>query len=228
MTRHRLTAILCAGIVVGLAAPGIAPSPASAAQGRPGLFATVEIASEDLSALPQWVSVLDRLKVDADATALCDRAVEACVSMKMTVWRAKIQELEGRGLMTQLWEVNRFINTWPMRRDEEAYGAEDYWASPIEFLANGGDSEDFAIIKYATLRQLGIADRNLRIVVARDSLRNRIHSVLAVYADGEIYIMDSVNNTVLKHEIIKYYVPYYSLNETTRWAHMPLRAVRAP
>ena len=40
----------------------------------------------------------------------------------------------------------------------------DYWATPVESLRKGeADCEDYAIAKYFTLRQLGVADDKLRI-----------------------------------------------------------------
>jgi len=119
-----------------------------------------------------------------------------------------------------LWEVNRFINTWPDKPDKDNYGAEDYWASPLEFMSRSGDSEDFAITKFFTLRELGFANRQLRIVVAKDVLRNKVHSFLAVYQNGKIYVLDNVSDSIITQNDAKYYFPFYSVNETTRWAHI--------
>ena len=44
---------------------------------------------------------------------------------------------------------------------------------------------------------------------------------VAVYLDGQVYILDNLTSRVLPQEQVTQYVPYYSVNETTRWAHVP-------
>jgi hypothetical protein len=51
-------------------------------------------------------------------------------------------------------------------------------------------------------------------------VRDLPHAVLAVYLDGEVYILDNLTTAVLPQEQVRQYVPYYSVNETTRWAHV--------
>ncbi len=195
----------------------------------PSLLGAVEIASDNLAALPHWTRILNKIGDEKKAVDRCDASVDACTSAEIVAWRAMIQGLRSQAPLDQLWEVNRFLNTWPEKSDGENYGAEDYWASPLEFIARSGDSEDFAIVKFFTLRELGFPNEQLRIVVAKDVLRNKTHSFLAVYHEGEIYILDNVSNAVQTQEYAKYYFPFYSVNETTRWAHIvaPAQAAAA-
>ena len=58
------------------------------------------------------------------------------------------------------------------------------------------------------------------MVVVRDVVRDLAHAVLAVYVDQEVYILDNLTKAVLPQERLGHYVPYYSVNETTRWAHV--------
>jgi predicted transglutaminase-like cysteine proteinase len=71
------------------------------------------------------------------------------------------------------------------------------------------------------LRQLGFTAEQLRLVVVRDVVRDLAHAVLAVYLDDEVYVLDNLTNAVLPQDRISHYVPYFSINETTRWAHVP-------
>jgi len=57
--------------------------------------------------------------------------------------------------------------------------------------------------------------------VVRDVVRDLAHAVLAVYLDDEVYILDNLTRAVLPQDRISHYVPYYSINEETRWAHVP-------
>ena len=77
------------------------------------------------------------------------------------------------------------------------------------------------IAKYVSLRGFGFAAEDLRLVVLRDIVRELPHAVLAVYLKGEVYILDNLTTAVAPQEQLSQYVPYYSINETTRWAHVP-------
>lgn len=219
-------------LFVIVAASALSPTGNALAQGRerggtPGpspLLGAVEIASNNLAALPQWTRILNKIEDEKKAMERCDVSVDACTSAEIVAWRAMIQGLRSQAPLDQLSEVNRFLNTWSEKPDDENYGAEEYWASPLEFIARSGDSEDFAIVKFFTLRELGFTNEQLRIVVAKDVLRNKVHSFLAVYHDGKIHILDSVSKSVLTQNDVKYYVPFYSVNETTRWAHIVVHA----
>jgi predicted transglutaminase-like cysteine proteinase len=137
-----------------------------------------------------------------------------------------IRDQAGRSRLDQLETVNRFLNDWRYKDDSKNYGRRDYWASPLEFFLRSGDCEDYAIVKYVTLRELGFAAEQLRLVVVQDVVRDLAHAVLAVYLGEQIYIMDNLNRAILPQEQVSQYVPYYSINENTRWAHVkPVEAL---
>lgn len=154
--------------------------------------------------------------------ARCDADVDACPSPTAVAWRAKIQALKSRDRLVQLFEINRFINTWPKKTDGDVSADVGQWASPLEFLDRPGNTEDFAIAKFFSLRELGFKNNRLRIVIATDVLSNRVHAFTTAYYDGKIYVLDNLSDTVLSQDHSKYYVPSYSVNETTRWAHIPV------
>ena len=208
-------------LFAGLAAISPLYMPMASAQNSDGLFGSLEIASQDLSALPQWTRALEGT-LDLDrASQKCDEDILKCASQQMTLWRTKIQELEHVDKSIKMRQINRFINKWQHSTDDAIYGKEDYWATPLEFITNGGDSEDFAIMKYISLRELGFSALQMRIVLTNDVLRGTTHTILSVKLNSKSYILDSQNDTVLQEEFVKYYVPLYSVNETTRWAHIP-------
>ena len=128
--------------------------------------------------------------------------------------------------MDLLRYVNAFWNTWPYKEDIANWHKQDYWAIPAEFLKKSGDCEDYSIIKYFTLKELGIPPEKMRIVVVRDTVRNFAHAILAVYLNGDVYILDNLSNTVLSHTRLRQYMPQYSVNEFSRWAHLKGRKIR--
>jgi predicted transglutaminase-like cysteine proteinase len=193
----------------------------SAAAKAPPLFGTSEFRAESLDALPKWQRVLCQIEREQSTYQACARGSKICPSRAAVAWQSVIRSQIGRPSIEQLQAVNRFLNDWRYKSDDHNYGRRDYWATPLEFLRNSGDCEDYAIAKYVSLRQLGFTPEQLRMVVVRDVLRDLAHAVLAVYLDDEVYILDNLTNAVLPQDRISHYVPYYSINETTRWAHVP-------
>jgi predicted transglutaminase-like cysteine proteinase len=211
-----LIVALCVGLVWAAAARADEPPPR--------LWGSIEFKAVSLAALPQWVAVLHRIEKERAAYAACDKEIRDCAFPALAAWRAKIRAVKGLDQKTQLLEINTFVNRWPYREDQANYGVADYWASPMEFLKVSGDCEDYVITKYVTLRTLGYSADQLRVVVVQDTLRNVAHAVLAVYSGHDILIMDSLFDGVLPQERLNFYVPQYSVNETTRWAHIMPRA----
>ena len=180
------------------------------ANARVNLFGTIEFRSK-LKDAPQWERVVaaERKKSGLDNPAGLAAS-----------WPATRDALKGQGLLEQLKAVNRFFNRYPYRTDMEIYGVLDYWATPAEFMKNSGDCEDYAIIKYYALKQLGVDPDSMRIVVLTDVIRNLAHAVLVVYHEGDVHVLDNLSNLVLSHTRLTHYRPQFSVNENFRWVHM--------
>ncbi len=222
-----------AAIVTGqLQVPG-AQAPGTQAPAGDGLFGTLEFTSASLQALPQWRRILDGMAEESSAMVDCTADSAKCTSPALRSWRELQLQAQSLGRMGKLQAVNQFFNLWPYKSDTEAFGRREYWASPTAFMARSGDCEDYAIAKYFALRQLGFNKEKLRIVVLYDRIRNLGHAVLAVYGGKDILILDSLSNFITTHTRYRHYIPQYSMNETTRWAHVddrraiPQTALRA-
>ena len=120
-----------------------------------------------------------------------------------------------------LRSVNTAVNRTPYVADADNYGVDDYWASPDEFAARGGDCEDYAIAKYALLKARGLSANQMRIVIVRDLELNTAHAVLSVNLGGVHYILDNQSSDVRRDTDVTRYRPVYSLNEAGWWLHMP-------
>lgn len=202
-----------AGAVLLARADGAPPAAAAQtnAQGVK-LFGTVEF-GRPLSSLPGWLDVIKRN--EASPIFQAERYFN-----KKTNWKTLRDQASGLTKMDQLRLVNKFWNTWPYREDQPNWGKPDYWEIPAEFLKKSGDCEDYAIVKYFTLKELGFDPRKMRLVILRDTVRNLPHAVLAVYLDGDAYILDNLSSAVLSHKRMGNYSPQYSVNEFGRWAHI--------
>jgi len=102
--------------------------------------------------------------------------------------------------------VNDFINRRIGFEDDRlVWQQSDYWATPLETIGQGrGDCEDFAIIKYVSLRLAGVAERKLRLVYVKASLQRpggvieQAHMVLAYYAtpNAEPLVLDNLEAAI--------------------------------
>lgn len=206
-------------------APGdnAAPPAEDAASGQTSsahkvkLFGTVEF-KRPLSSLPGWTDLLQRNK--ASHIFSLDQ-----VFKKNVTWKIFQDGSKGKKSLELLRHVNAFWNTWPYKTDIVNWGKEDYWAIPMEFLKKSGDCEDYAIVKYFSLKELGVPAEDMRIVVVRDTVRNLAHAVLVVYLDDNAYVLDNVSSAVLPHSRVRQYSPQYSINELSRWAHIKGRTL---
>jgi predicted transglutaminase-like cysteine proteinase len=183
-----------------------------------GLFGSHEFRSS-LRALPQWTRVMNSAVAQVEAMSLCNPARDNCSAAALS-WQKIMREASGLSSLEQLKTVNGYFNRWPYRLDIDVYGENEYWATPLEFLRLSGDCEDYSIVKYYALKQLGVPVDRLRIVMLNDTIRGIAHAVLAVRQGGEIYILDNLSDLVLPHQRYGHYQPQYSVNEHFRWAHV--------
>jgi predicted transglutaminase-like cysteine proteinase len=185
-----------------------------------GLFGYLEFASNELIALPQWRDALSRIAEERKRVVECDANVDRCSSAAMTAWRSMVAELAVLSPRQRLIEANRYVNGLPGQRPSGAFDPLERWASPLEVLRDGGDPKDLAVMKFVTLRDAGVPNEAMRIVIVYDALQNQRHAVLAVSLSNATYILDTASDVVRPAEQVRYYVPYYSVNETTRWAYV--------
>lgn len=183
------------------------------------LFNTVEF-KRPLSSLPAWLRLLER-------NAKANIFVSGKQFTKNMTWNSFKQTAQSKKGLELVKFVHTFWNQFPYREDLLNWGVQDYWEIPDEFLKKSGDCEDYAIIKYFTLKELGFPEDSMRIVVLRDTVRNLAHAVLVVYLNGDAYVLDNLSASVLSHTRFKHYLPQYSINEHGRWAHLKGRPVKS-
>lgn len=176
------------------------------------LFGTVEF-RRPLDTLPGWLDVIERNM--AEPIFIAHKQFN-----RTTSWDGFQNSVRGKSPMEQLRFVNSFWNGWPYREDIANWGTQDYWEIPAQFLKKSGDCEDYAIVKYFTLKELGFDPQKMRIVVLRDTIRNLAHAVLVVFMDDDAYVLDNLSNVVMSHRRLGNYSPQYSVNEFGRWAHI--------
>ena len=128
----------------------------------------------------------------------------------------------------RLERVNNFINRRIAFDDDiSVWEKSDYWATPLETIGQGsGDCEDLAIIKYISLRMVGVPARKLRLIYAKarvqgvDGPISLAHMVLAYYAtpDAAPLILDNLNGAILPAAQRKDLHPIFSFNSDAIFA----------
>jgi predicted transglutaminase-like cysteine proteinase len=106
-------------------------------------------------------------------------------------WDRKIVKLRPRAPLQQLKAVNRGVNALTYVADAENWSQADYWATPQEMLARGGDCEDFATTKYFALLRLGFAAADLRVAVVWDQIDREQHAVLLARTGDRTLVLDN-------------------------------------
>lgn len=175
----------------------------------------------DLQGFPFWRSVMADSLV---ATQSCDTDSRHCAPAAWTGFLDTVRKLDARA---QLDAVNRWVNARPHVEDNANWGVPDYWETPGEFLARGGDCEDFAIAKYFSLVRLGFPLRDLRILIVSDSRSDSFHALLAVHQGDAVRILDDQVAEVTDLSAQPHYTPIYSLGDQGEWLHsMPVVRTR--
>ena len=190
----------------------------AAIKGKPGSFNTIEIKKKGLKPFPKWTGAMKRflnekLKNDGKCKPT---ARKKCYYQ---TWANMIEGLKDEGPWKQILGVNKFMNRAPYVVDKMNWGVKDYWSTPGQFFAKYGDCEDYAIVKFLSLRALGIPSKSMRIVVVQDLNLKIAHAVLAIYVRGKVLVLDNQIKKVVESKTIRHYRPIFSLNEEGWWLH---------
>ena len=176
----------------------------------PELFGSSEVRSNDISAFTKWTSVIKRFE---------DQMETRNATPRVQMWKAALQDMKKKPTVAQIREVNDYINSIRYIEDKNNYSKSDYWATPVEFFSKGGDCEDFAIAKYASLRALGFSGEQMRIAIVQDKIKNIPHAVLIVYTDEGTFVLDNQDKRTRKMTEVVRYQPIFSINSNNWWLH---------
>ena len=149
-------------------------------------------------------------------------------SGRLVAWGDLMRQIQTRGedpggelsVSEKLERVNAFFNGLRFVSDLEHWGKEDYWATPVEFVASGaGDCEDFSLAKYFTLKELGVPLERMRLTYAKAVKLNQAHMVVSYFPtpDAEPLILDNLVGDIRLASQRSDLVPVYSFNGDGLW-----------
>jgi predicted transglutaminase-like cysteine proteinase len=178
--------------------PAVSPGVSS---GRPDIFGTVALRVGHTSLDAKWHRV-----EHSPVTGAAARFAET---------------QRGKGSVERLEAVNWYVNKRVhFVDDSRAWGRADVWSAANDTLNRGrGDCEDYAIAKLAMLRKAGIADKDLYLVILKDTVRRADHAVLVVRAGGHMYVLDNGTDELLDSESVQDYRPIFTFASAGTWTH---------
>lgn len=193
-----------------------------------GLFGSLELKTKGFSPLLDWKSVLAQVEKERPLYGFCGGSDDTLCSPRIRKWRQEIARLRPLSPRKQIRQLNKFANNIVRyATDKAVHGVQDHWASPIQFLQQSGDCEDYATLKFFSLLELGFSNNAVRVAVVRDRKRKILHAVVTVQIDGETLVLDNLFDHPVAHHHMLSYVPVYSFNLETQWAHIVTDRIRA-
>jgi predicted transglutaminase-like cysteine proteinase len=194
---------------------------AAARDGGTGLFGTREVFSADLAPFRKWDDVIARATRELDDPQAYCRTVQPGQDCVAGRWRSLVAALAALPLRERVRHVNAVLNRVPYVAAMANWHEPEHWESPFEFLAKGGQCEDYAIAKLLALEASGVSEDLLRLAVVRDTWRSADHAVAVVFVDGAALVLDNQSPEVAPAAARGRYVPYYSINRSGWWYHQP-------
>jgi predicted transglutaminase-like cysteine proteinase len=167
----------------------------------------VRVQQVGISNLHQWQRVMEDYVFEGSLAP----------SSQILAWKNFIGSIRNDTPSEQIQKINTWFNGFPYKEDIDLYGENDHWSTPSEFLVNGGDCEDFAIIKYLTLRELGFPSKDLRIAIVYDVKNGTDHSLLFVNHEGKDFVLDNREAVTDFAYYNQRYKPHYIFNENALW-----------
>lgn len=166
----------------------------------------------DVATIGTWHDIIPRLVDSHVGTGRFESA-----------WGNSLSELASSSFQTKLRGVNSLVNQFEFIDDPAYEGAVDTtWGTSAEnLLANGGDCEDFALVKYLALRELGASPCSLRILEGFHLKAEQNHAVLAVTNEqGRSWVLDNLRADVATLEdYSKDFVVVAGVNESQSWIY---------
>jgi predicted transglutaminase-like cysteine proteinase len=161
----------------------------------------------------KWRTLKTDISAELEQVSNCRSDRSAC-SAAAKLFVLMLDETKRRSGRVRIETANRLINgAIGYQSDLAQHGVIDLWSAPLASLATGrGDCEDFAIAKYVLLREAGVAEQDLRILLVRDRSVREDHAVLAVREDNAWLVLDNRRSVAANDSEFGYFTPLYVLD----------------
>jgi len=163
----------------------------------------------------KWRSVQSDIAADLRDAANCKTDGATC-SEAARRFTLMVDDVRGREGKARIETANRLINTAiRYTSDLIQHATIDVWSSPLASLGSGrGDCEDYAIAKYVLLREAGVPEQDLRVLLVRDRAVREDHAVLAVRIDGAWTMLDNRYAALSADSELQHFTPLVELDHS--------------
>ncbi len=163
----------------------------------------------------KWHQVENDTARDIELVAACRAEPHNCYSAPALRFIELVDLAQTRTGRDRLDLVNRMVNAAiRYTSDVVQHGVVDRWSSPlVSFASERGDCEDYAIVKYFTLRSAGMAARDLRILLVRDLVTQEYHAVVAARDDGQWLMLDNRRMSLLDSDDTRQLQLLFAIND---------------
>jgi predicted transglutaminase-like cysteine proteinase len=189
-----------------------APGIQSSALAEPFGLKTVSVEGGEL--LAKWVGVEADIRAESEILARCHENAESCPPSAKD-FLAIIAEGRAHTGRARIGVINRAINLaiQPMS-DLAQWGVPNRWIAPlVTFTTGHGNCKDYAIAKYVALREAGVADDDVRLVIVRNLAADEDHAVTAVRLDGNWIMLDNRWLTLVDDNEMDRVIPLFVLDD---------------
>jgi predicted transglutaminase-like cysteine proteinase len=130
-------------------------------------------------------------------------------------WRGQMKGIDLADELAGLQKLNSLINSDVHYVDDYThFHLKDFWADPETTLEEGGDCEDIALLKAASLGRIGWPEDRMHLLVGYLTERGKKepHAVLlAETRDGEQHILRSITDSVVLPDQFMF-LPVYAVD----------------
>jgi predicted transglutaminase-like cysteine proteinase len=147
----------------------------------------------------KWNGVVADIGQESEVLARCRDNTKPCPPAAQK-FLAVVAEGRAHAGRARIGVINRAINLAIRPTSDLAqWGVEDRWSSPLVTLGSGrGDCEDYAIAKYVALREAGVDENDVRLVIVRDLASGNDHAVVTTRIDDKWIVLDNRRLTLVE------------------------------
>ena len=156
----------------------------------------------------------------------------ALTQPEQVTWHALMASFPRMPASMQLMVINKFFNERPWREDAIVYRVNDYWATPVEFIRNGGDCEEYALAKYLLLLDLGWPENALWLVFGKTTNKpqREWHVVVAAQVDNIVLYLDNTvfpqDLLVTENMLLQRFVPYLAFVNNVVFSYYKIKKLK--
>jgi hypothetical protein len=145
-----------------------------------------------------WNLLRDKMLIEKGYFHKCLESKDCPLIPALVQRLDEIRQYQGKALLGHLnIAVNLMVTPAP-----------GDWTTPLEAITTkNGDCKTYSITKYAAAQELGIPADDVRLVIVHSLRHSENHMVVAVYKDGEWFILDNLTNVLVRDWERKDYEP---------------------